>query len=224
MENANTIVKCMLETNLYSLSFEDIYSLYRSCKAFRDLILTYTPFKITPTDKIVFELIVSSRIDNCSVYNLDFMQEKECGIDVYKRCFEIIGPPNDIENSRYVHPIDSAIMNNEYDKVELMVKHMKYINIHYCNDSTYIYEAAMENNVDIMKLLMDHGADINDKTYHENITLFERLYLYEDGVKTSTLRFMLNNGASRQLSCGTIAVLSDEEWDEFDVTESDEEN
>jgi len=101
---------------------------------------------------------------------------------------------------------------------------MKYMNVHYCADSTYIYEAAMENNVDIMKLLMDHGADINDKTYHENITLFERLYLYEDGVKTSTLRFMLNNGASRQLSCGTIAVLSDEEWDEFDVTESDEEN
>ena len=46
------------------------------------------------------------------------------------------------------------------------------------NDDTPLHLASKNNNIDVIKLLLDHGGDINAKGYVRSIILCECCYMF----------------------------------------------
>lgn len=220
MEPAQQIIRCILRTNLYVLESDDIIAIGLACKSFQKLLSEEIPYRFNRIDMILFQqMSLAINYGNGNPFVEDFMNGEECDSEIIERAIQLFGSP--VECDTHVHIIASAIMEQNYEKVKLLVPHVKQINTHYCDDSTYLYDAAETNNIQIMQLLIDNGANVNDKTYEGEVYLFEKLYYCCDGIKSSTLSFLVKNGASCVLSNGTTILLQEEEHPQIEeiVTE-----
>ncbi len=110
---------------------------------------------------------------------------------------------------KHMHPLAHAIITEQYDLAEQLIKQEKFINEPTPEGSYPIHWAVRKNHLKLLKLLVEHGADVNVQDAQENTPLHEAiekgkslfLYLGTEGApeikedNTAIVEFLLKSGA-----------------------------
>ena len=110
---------------------------------------------------------------------------------------------------KLMHPLVYAIINEQYDEAEKLIREGKYINEPTPGGSYPIHWAVRKNNLRLLKLLIEQGADINaqdgqgNTPLHDAVEKGKSLFLHLGtkgdseikGDNTKIVELLLKNGA-----------------------------
>ena len=130
---------------------------------------------------------------NSNKINKNILKNNTKNISIIKTILQNDKNTN-VENN-LIKAINALKLNDEKKLEEIITKDKTIINKLNSDGISLLYISVIKKNINLIKLLLKHGADVNIKSLNKKRTPLHLAYLYQNDENNDIINILLNNGA-----------------------------
>ena len=130
---------------------------------------------------------------NSNKINKNILKNNTKNISIIKTIVQ--NDKNPKEENNLIKAINALKLNDEKKLEEIITKDKTIINKLNSDGISLLHISVIKKNINLIKLLLKHGADVNIKSLNKKRTPLHLAYLYQNDENNDIINILLNNGA-----------------------------